>query len=44
MNILISDPPRVACDSDKVQGGGGVSLVLGCLVHGEPAPTVNWFR
>jgi len=37
-------PPKVRCNSDQVQGGGGVPLTIGCLVHGEPAPTVNWFR
>ena len=40
---MISDfsyPLRVTCGADQVQGGVGVSLGLGCLVHGEPAPTV----
>ena len=46
MNIFfyILDPPEVSCQDDQVQGGGGESVVLGCLVHGEPSPTVNWFR
>ena len=43
-HLTHSDPPKVSYQSDQFQGGGGVPLVLGCLVHGEPAPSVNWFR
>jgi len=42
LNVLY--PPVVSCAFDQVQGGGGVAVVLGCLVHGEPAPSVDWFR
>ena len=42
--FLHSDPPKVTCQTDQVQGGGGAPVILGCLVHGEPAPSVNWFR
>jgi len=37
-------PPEVSCQTDQVQGGGGSPVNLGCFVHGEPSPTVNWFR
>lgn len=37
-------PPEVSCQADQVQGGGGSPVTLGCFVHGEPSPTVNWFR
>jgi len=37
-------PPEVSCQSDSVSGGGGANLVLGCFVHGEPSPSVNWFK
>ena len=42
--LLLADPPEVACQSDQVGGGGGVTVSLGCFVHGEPSPSVNWFR
>ena len=43
-NIFVSDPPEVKCQTDQVSGGGGANVNLGCFVHGEPSPSVNWFK
>ena len=42
--FVLADPPEVRCQADQLQAGGGVSVLLGCFVHGEPSPSVNWFR
>ena len=42
--FVLADPPEVQCQADQLQAGGGLSVVLGCFVHGEPSPSVNWFR
>lgn len=42
LNVLY--PPEVSCGGEAAQGGGGAMVSLGCRVHGEPSPSVNWFR
>ena len=42
--FVLADPPEVQCQADQLQAGGGLSVGLGCFVHGEPSPSVNWFR
>ena len=39
-----TDEPEIEVESEKVHSGVGKEAHLTCIVHGEPRPTVRWFK
>ena len=39
-----SDEPEIEVEAEKVHSGVGKEAHLTCIVHGEPKPTVRWFK
>ena len=43
-SFLSSDEPEVEIEQSLVSMGEGYNTELTCTVHGEPKPTVTWFK
>ena len=38
------DEPEIEVDKSLVHGGLGQEAVISCIVYGDPAPSVRWYR
>ena len=39
-----SDEPEIMVDKTVVHGGLGQEAIISCIVYGDPAPSVRWYR
>ena len=44
VSTITTDEPEIEVESEKVHSGVGKEAHLTCIVHGEPRPTVRWFK
>ena len=41
---VTADAPEIEVDKSWVHGGVGYESVISCIVHGDPQPSVLWYR
>ena len=41
---VFADAPEIEVDKSWVHGGVGYESVISCIVHGDPQPSVLWYR
>jgi len=44
INLQVLYPPEIELETDRVHSGENKEAHLTCLIHGNPTPTVRWYK
>lgn len=42
--VFVPDEPEIEVEAEKVHSGVGKEAHLTCIVHGEPRPSIRWYK